>query len=175
MNGKKKYIWILTSLLIIYLAIYFIPWRHKIDTTIQGMQFRIGDKDYSKDVSIKVKGVYKQYLIKKDTFEGAISVDIYDFTHNTTIAPTTFYDGHGNLIYESKNYLELHSLGLLVCSPDFHKMLITVNEPVEKGAKGWSGENGLVIAAPANNREEAIEAAEILSSKSKWLSRTKWE
>ena len=62
-----------------------------------------------------------------------------------------------------------------MCTPDFHKMLITVNEAVEKGTKGWSGENGLVISAPANNREEAIEAAETLSSKSKWLSRTKWE
>ena len=103
MNRRNKIGWILTSIIIICLSIYFIPWRHKIDTTIQGVQFRIGDKEYSKDVSIKVNGVYKQYLIKKDTFEGAISIDIYDFTHNTTIATTTFYDGHGDLIYKNKN------------------------------------------------------------------------
>lgn len=170
MEWLKKRGWIFVSVLIVGLVIYIIPWRHTIDTTIQGIQCRIGDEDYSENVSIKVKGVYTQYLIKNDTFEGMISIDSYDFTLDVPIAPTQFYDGHANLIYDN-----MRSLGMFICTPNFDKLLITVDEPIEATSKSWSGNNGLIISAPAKNRAQALEIAKILSSKSKWLSPTKWD
>lgn len=170
MEWLKNRSCIFIILLIFCFIIYVFPWIHKIDTTIQGIQFRISDEDYSEDVSIKVKGVYNQYLIKNDTFEGIISIDSYDFTLDVPITPTKFYDGHADLIYDN-----MHSLGWLICTPDFDKLMITVYEPKEVISKGWSGENGLIISAPAKNRVQALEIAKILFNKSKWLSRTKWD
>lgn len=157
------------AIIIVCLIICIFPWSYKIDTTLQGIQYRIGDEDYSEDVIIKAKGVYKQYLIKEDTFEGIISIDIYDFTHEVPIGPERFYDGNANLTYQN-----MHSLGFFICTPDFDKLLIGINEPIGANSSGWSSKNGLIICAPADNREQGLEITKVLSTKSKWLSQSKW-
>jgi hypothetical protein len=174
MGWLKKSGWIFGIVIIVCLIICIFPWRHKIDTTIQGIQCRMGDEDYSEDVSINVKGVYKNYLIKNDSFEGTISIDSYDFTLGVPIIPTQFSDGYANLQYEGKNYLEFYIFGFFICTPNFDKLLIGVHEPIEGDSKSWSGENGLIICAPAKNRIQAVEIAKILSRKSKWLSHADW-
>jgi hypothetical protein len=68
----------------------------------------------------------------------------------------------------------MRTLGILCCSPNFDKLLIGISEPIEADAKSWSGDNGLFISAPAENRVQALEVARELSSKSKYLSRTDW-
>lgn len=177
MERFRKWSWILAIVLVICLVIYVFPWRHKIDITVRGIQCRIGDADYSEDVLITVKGVYKQYLIKNDTFEGTISIDIYDFTLDMPMTPALFYDGYANLIYLNiqDGVPNMRTFGLLSCTPNFDKMLIGVSEPLEAESKCWSGENGLFICAPAQNRAQALESAKILSSKSKLLSHTNWD
>ena len=58
------------------MIVYNFPWAQKIDTTIQAVQCRIGHVGYSEDVSIIIKGVYKQYLVKNDIFEGTVILAI---------------------------------------------------------------------------------------------------
>lgn len=69
-------------ILIMALPVFFLPMQNKMDTRLEGVEYRIGDKNYSQNVVITVKGVYKRYLLRKDRFEGEISIDKYDFTHD---------------------------------------------------------------------------------------------
>ena len=166
--------WIFVIILLVGIIIYIFPWPHKIDTIMQGVQWRIGDADYSEDVSITVKGVYKQYLFKDDIFEGKISIDIYDNTLDVPIIPTHFNDGYASLIYQYA-FNDIRSFGNLSCTPNFDQLLITVHEPIDGQRKGWHGDNGLNISAPANNRTQALETAKILSNKSNILSKANWK
>lgn len=129
-----------------------------------------------KNVSISVNGVYKRYLIKHDTFEGTIKVNGYDFTSDGSTVSLVFDDGYTVLCYSSyKNGMPiLKALGTLSCTPNFKKVLICVNEPVDSDSKGWSGKNGIYISAPSTNRSDSLEIAKLLSGKSKWLSQTNW-
>ena len=165
--------WIFVIVLVVCIIIYIFPWQHKIDTTIQGVQWRIGDADYSEDVLITVKGIYKQYLFKDDVFEGKISIDIYDFSLDVPIIPAHFDDGYASLIYHY-DFLDMRSFGTLSCTPNFDQLFIGLHEPIDTRPKGWNGDNGLNICAPANNRTQALETAKILSKKSKLFSKINW-
>lgn len=161
---------VMLAISIVFLILWFLPWELEIDTTLYGAQYRIGEQNYSEDVAIIVKGVYKQYLFKKDPFIGTISIDKYDFTQNELITPIYFTDSSLTYteIQEGKTYL--YTLGILTCTPDFNNILILISEPIKADSKSWSGENGLFISIPARNREEALENARFLSSKSEWIS-----
>lgn len=161
---------------IIFILIYYIPWQLKINNVIQGVQSRIGDKEYSENVSIKINGIYKQYLFKKDVFEGTISINKYEFTHNVPTSNTVFMNGYANLIYSKivNGNLNTTYLGAISCSSDFSKLLISISEPLQGNDLNWNKENGLFICAPAFNREEALEIAKKLSKNSKWFDNTKW-
>ena len=67
----------------------------------------------------------------------------------------------------------LDKFGLFSCNLDFSNILILISEPVGEQSKSWSGEEGLFIIAPAQNRLEAIDCAQLLSSRSNWLSHVK--
>lgn len=173
----KKWSWIFVIVLIAGIIICVFPWRHKIDTVIQGAEYRIGDADYSEDITITVKGIYRQYLLKSNTFEGTFSVSKYNFTSDVLIAPTAFCDGYTNLTYSdiTNGVPHISTLGILCCSSSFDKLLICVSEPVDADSKSWNGENGLFICAPAESRTQALEIAQTLSGKSEWLSHTNWK
>lgn len=151
----------LILILALIVLLFIVPWRHNIDNTYQGLEYRVGYPDYlERNLNITVKGVYKDYLFKKDTFEGIISIDKYDFTQNTKMSKLTFFDGKATI-----SYFNLQHLGFIICEKDFSKFFIGVDE-----ATGWNGGEGLIITAPATTREEAIKMTKELSKKSEWLS-----
>lgn|GEM_PF-4309329 len=53
-------------------------------------------------------------------------------------------------------------------------MMITVLEPTGDSQQGWSAENGLFIAAPAEKRQQAIGIAENYSRKVAWIKNVNW-
>lgn len=180
MDRLKKWRWVFGIVLIASLIICIFPWRYKINKTIQGVQCRFGDVEYSEDVSITVKGEYKRYLLKNDKFEGTIAIRPYDLTYELPLFPITFTGGIGNLYYGGfvKGSPVMKSLGFISCTPDFDKLFIGVNEPImggENGRSSWNGANGLFICAPAENREQALKVANFLSSKSDWLRLAEWK
>lgn len=181
MQKLKKWSLVLGMVLVVIsLVICIFPWRYKIDKTIRGVQCRIGDTEYSEDVTITVKGVYKRYLLKDDKFEGTLGISLYDLTFGLPLIPITFGGDIGNVIYVGfiKNNFVQKSLGFINCTPDFDKLFIGIHEPImggEDGRSSWTGENGLFISAPAENREQAIENANLLSEKSEWFSLIEWK
>ncbi|HEX3076026.1 MAG TPA: hypothetical protein VHQ24_04080 [Lachnospiraceae bacterium] len=142
-----------------------------MDKTIEGVECRIGDKDYLDNVTISIKGTYKNYLFKNDTFKGTIEIDKYDFTKNGASVLLEFLDGAGALTYFNfrNGEPELDSLGRIFCNPSFDKVLIFVFEPIAADSSSWSADNGLFISAPSATREEAIEIPKSFSDWSKWI------
>lgn len=173
--GKKVILLIILGF-IIGLLLYKIPWRHKINTTLEGVQCRIGDTDYCEDISVTVQGDYFSYLFKDDKFEGKILIDGYEDTLEGSWVSLQFNDAGAVLVYENivDGMPVLNTVGTICCTSDFEQVLICISEPTDENDKSWSGENGLFIGAPADTREEAIDIAENLSAKSIWLSNTNW-
>lgn len=175
MERLKKWRWVFGIVLIIILVICIFPLRYKINKTLQGVQCRLGDAEYSEDVSITVKGEYKRYLLKNDKFEGTITISPYELTYELSVIPITFIGGIGNVNYVGYDNSApvLEYLGFISCTPDFDKLLIGVSEPIigsKEESSSWTRENGLFICAPAVNREQALNVANFLTSKSDWFS-----
>ena len=106
-----------------------------------------------KKTTISIKGTYSSYLLKKDIFKGDIIIDLYDFTNNSLPLNITVDDGIGNLIYVDKdNPSNTNSLGFLISTSDFDKVLIVVSTPVKSDSQSWSGKDGFVISGTAENR-----------------------
>lgn len=180
MERLKKWILFFGIVLIVSLVIYILPWRYRIDKTIQGVQYRLGDEEYSEDVTITIKGVYKRYLFKDDKFEGTLAISLYDLTSELPLFPITFSDGIGYVLYGGniKGRPVHEPLGFISCTPDFDKLLLSVSEPIigsKRSGSSWTSENGLLICAPAENREQALNILSLLSRKSKWLNSTEWK
>lgn len=173
---RKSHIIMIITITVFCGMLYIFPWVHKIDKTMEGLQYRIGDTDYSENIEITVQGRYFDYLLKKDTFEGKIYVENYDFTSDGSFLTLYFHDGYASMVYEknANGYPVQKSMGTISCTPDFDQVLILVSEPIAADNQSWSGENGLCISAPCDTRTQAIQIAKNLSVKSKWLSATSW-
>jgi heme/copper-type cytochrome/quinol oxidase subunit 2 len=177
MKQLRKHIWIVGAVLIVAgLMIFNCSIAYKIDSTLKGAECRIGDADYSEDVTITVKGVYHKFLFKNDKFKGTISIDKYNFTNEVPLSPLIFQNGYAPIRYtEINNSIKVFNLGFIYCTPNFDKILIGVREPIGKSPQGWSGDNGLYITAPAENHMQAVEIAKYFSSKYEWINHAKWD
>lgn len=167
MKNPKRNKLIIAAVIIAVLAVCFLPWRHKIDRTLQGVQCRLGDADYIENRTVYVNGVYSNYLFRDDKFSGKIEVEGYDYTSGADVA-LVFYDNNANIgIYDDivKEYRHM----VMYTNPTFSKLMLLVHESTGTGS-GWSGENGLFISAPASDRKQAVNVAKNLVIRDNWLS-----
>ena len=74
---------IICTLIVVFIDLYSLPIKKNIDIVVNGVHWKIDNENYSEKTSITIKGTYKNYLIKKDTFNGNIIIDLYDFTNNS--------------------------------------------------------------------------------------------
>ncbi len=158
------------SLIIIVLILVLLMLRfnfsqaYQINTSLSGMEYRIGEDDYSDAVSITIKGVYYKSLFRDDSFEGSISIDKYGFTKDLSLLPLKFIKGKASMYYTKD-----HSLGELFCSDKLNKLLITVREPIGSNTQSWNSKDGLIITAPASNRQETRDIIKHFQNNNPWL------
>jgi hypothetical protein len=155
-----------------------------VDTTLDGVQYRIGDPSYVERVTIKMTGIYKSYLFKDSTFYGAIEISNKDFTKEY-MASITFNGDYSYLTYydygkKSDKVTETGIvatpivLGQVSAAKDFKQLLFTVfDEYAEQKGVGWNMKSGTVIVAPATTRTEAVQIAEKLATGSSILNKVK--
>lgn len=174
----KKFGLLIIVVITVCILLYIIPFRHKINTTLEGVQCRLGDASYSENISISVQGNYFSYLFKDDRFEGKILIDKYDYTlDGSCVFPLRFTDGWTPLIYHNINKDGIpvdNTLGSIYCTPAFRKILIIVYEPIDGDSKGWESEKGLFISIPAKTRSQAVNNAKLLSKRDNEISLIKW-
>lgn len=167
MKWNKIFGLIAIIVLMILLILYIFPWKNKINTTIQGVQCRIGEKNFVEDISITIDGDYKRYLFMDDIFYGTISIDNYEFTSDGSNVSLKFNKGKSFLIY--MNVIDGKPiqvpLGAIYCTPNFKQFLICISEPVHSDSNRWNADLGLFISAPSLNRSQAIDIAKNLAEK----------
>lgn len=173
-NMKKKFIIFSGVFILFLLAVYFLPLQRKIDVKLDGVECRIGDNEYDKELSINVSGTYNDYLFKDDTFLGTITIEGYGDVWSISSGKLRFSDNRSRLVILDKNN-KTNDFGELVYRKGFNEILILVSEKIGENGSGWSSEDGVYIAAPAKNKAEAVNLSEELSENDKWISGIKWE
>ncbi len=182
---KKRELIALIVIVAIFVAVGLFIILHEIslavDTTIDGIQYRINDPGYEERVKIRISGIYKESLFQDSTFKGKIQISNYDFTQSYT-ASIVFNGDFSYVTYY--NYGEKNSdhmkktgivdtpitLGQICTSKSFKQVLMTVfEENVDGSGSGWDSGSGIIICAPATTRAEAVKLAEKLSKGSSIL------
>jgi hypothetical protein len=175
---KKKIVIFIVLILLAGIAVCFLPWQHNISTTLNGVQRRIGNDEYTEEVTITVTGTYNRYLFRNDTFFGTISTNLYGDIWSLSNGKLSFSDNTARMISmnsDNNDYFKSNYFGELLCAENFSEILILVCETIKGDSKGWNGKDGLYITAPANDKAQSIRIAQRLSKKTKWLSADIWE
>ena len=82
---------VISTLIVVFIALYSIPLKKNIDLVVNGVQWNIDNEDYSEKTTISIKGTYSSYLLKKIII--IIIIDLYDFINNSLPLNITFDDG----------------------------------------------------------------------------------
>ncbi len=182
----EKFLVVAVFIVIAVFGAYFVfrEVSFGVDTTLDGVQYRIGDPSYVERVTVKMTGIYKSYLFKDSSFYGAIEISNREFT-SQYMASITFNGDYSYLTYydygkKSDKVAETGIvatpivLGQVSAGKNFKQILITVfDDFAEPKGTGWSMKSGMVIVAPATTRSEAVKIAENLAGGSSILKKVK--
>lgn len=144
-------------------AAFYYPQDVLIDA--QGFKYRLGhpEDEVTGAVHVRIEGkMYKSFTGNR-RFNGTVElegeempvpenqrqIDI-NFGRNNwaTQFLYAYVDPHGRP--------QFHSVGSMYVSRDFSQVVIALNEPEGDGRSGWNGGDGLMLAAPAEGRAEAV-------------------
>ena len=150
--------------MLVSLIISNAPISKKIDITLQGKQCNIGDSLDIEDITVTIKGRYRQYFLKDNTFNGKIYTSIHGYIWGSYQGKLIFEDNISTIYMKSDDFVS-GTFGTMVVTSNFSEVLILVHEQYSSGGNGWTGENGTFISV-------ALEIAKMLSEKSVWLSNT---
>ncbi|MCM3127483.1 hypothetical protein ACFQ3J_12615 [Paenibacillus provencensis] len=158
-------IWV-TGVLILVVYLIYPLFPKKIHVDVQGVKYRLGSPSIEKPVQVQVNGEIDTTFLGKRTFEGEIEIEgevnpISKESKYTLQLSELDYSGMIMYHYPYRDEAgDQHAgsfmYGLLNQQNDFQQGAIQVNQQKEEGASAWSGENGYVIAYPANDRAEAL-------------------
>ncbi len=178
--SKKHYFF----LMLVFVCLLFstMPINHKIHKEVSAPEFQNNNTAYGDTVNVSISGVYKQYLFKKDTFQGMIKIDKYGITSGDSSLHLTFIDHVANMHYTrlDENVPNTFDFGTIQCTPDFCEFLILFSNIDEANfestaSRPWSSEDTFFITFPAESRGDALILTRKLASKSKWLSNARWQ
>gem|GEM_PF-5363104 len=144
------------------IRVFTVPLSKNIDFTVTGIQFDMNDHHGGYETKeITVKGSCEHYLLKRgqSLFYGVFSVEGYAYTFDvkTSFNVPTILPGYDPLHYTDGKNPFFNMLGTMICSENFEEMFITLYEPIDETS---SRSSGIVICAPAQTLEEALEIAE---------------
>ncbi|RCW63383.1 hypothetical protein DFR57_11850 [Saliterribacillus persicus] len=167
---KRKIITFIIVILILLEVWYLLP--KPITETYQGGSYQLGGNTNFEKIIIDIDGTFRNTLTSDQTFNGTITVEGEDlpvakderqlelqFENEIEGSPMMYFtysvDESGNVGPGIYNY------GYIYINKDFSQFTIKKYGQKEEG-KSWSGSDGMMITAPATNREEAIEISDQL-------------
>lgn len=146
----------------------------EVDVRLEGVKYRLGAKNVSEvdSATIQIEGTVRRTLKGHRLFRGTVVIDDgpmpipkEQMTNRTFVARK----GEGFMLmyqwFEDGSIGNSFSLGELYVDNDFRELTLTLFEQREDSQSGyWSGEDGLMLTAPAKDRTEAIHLANKLMS-----------
>lgn len=154
MGKFKKIFYYSTIFVIITLSVlYFYP--KKLNREYSAVMYRIGDSNYAENTRILIDGYLSKGIFKGDRFQGTMTVGDKQFTKIDMRFDSL---GRSQLSYFDEGMGDYISYGTLYTKNKMKELSISVYEDdrSNKGGKSWSSSDGLLICAPANNRDEAV-------------------
>lgn len=151
MKNYKKFV-----CYIIFIALvttYFYP--RKVTIEHDGVIYRLGNSNYSEDIKVSINGYISKRVFKGDKFQGFINVGDKRLSK---INMTFDNFGRGILFCYDESIGEFKSYGDLISDnmkEEFTIIVLDENEQKNRGSS-WSSEDGLMISAPAKDRNDAL-------------------
>ncbi|MFV0341488.1 MAG: hypothetical protein ACK5JH_01160 [Anaerocolumna sp.] len=140
---------------IIFILTYIHPRR--VQSEYNGFMYRIGDNNYAENIKVIVDGYFSNGLLRGDKFKGNITIG-----NKELIKVDVEFDelNRGHLFsYEEGDY---SFYGTIFEKNKLEEFTIGIYEENEAGGKGWSTKGGLMVSAPAMNRERAVSLSNLL-------------
>lgn len=152
-NHKKA-----VSIVILLLAVIYIYqiFPRKFNKTYKGIKYRLGSSDYVEEVTVVVEGSYAKKFLLKDKFSGTMTINNNGELTNLYLN----FDKYGmeGILASNDKTFQFESYGIIHTEPYFEKFTIRILEDEEEpGSKAWNSGDGLMLSAPADTREEALE------------------
>ena len=152
---------VLILTIVIVSAIYF--WPVSINENIDGILYRGNLPQYSENYTLVMEGHYYRNPFSKNEFLGRFYIDGIDLpdkleqSGNVNIK----FDkkGQGALYYQSnepEDGLSWFSIGSVYFDINDQKVVVAVFDGAGTGSGEWNSGDGLIFAAPAANRSEAL-------------------
>lgn len=159
-------LWGIAAAVLLIAAILLLPMPRRFRTTHEGLLWRCSAPDEAQTTTVTLTGTYWDFLLRQDSFAGSILVDALPQTQGD-LSILNMGNGQYGVWYENEE-ARMKSLGTLYVRKDGSVMLLLHEEG------HWDAENGLMLSAPAANREEAVALANELAQElsPNWLG--KW-
>lgn len=133
---------------------FLLPKRVHMD--VRGVKFRLGEAGFEQPVHVRIDGSVTRSGLGRRTFKGIVSWDDHPVPEANRHLELRLKDNAAFLIYVDFNG-EHYPVGYMAFDRDYSRVAIALSEERENGVKGWASEDGLVLAAPAENRNEALD------------------
>lgn len=142
-------------LLLAFIALLLFPISYRVDVTLEGIGWQLGSPSVEEPVTIQIKGIYRQYLLDDDVFEGDIHIQDIGYTDDAAwrLPPVTLKDGYGELTWFSQEQaLESRHYGFIIADMGMNRVIIGRQGTGESFGKTGS----YLITAPAENHNDAV-------------------
>lgn len=151
---RKQIIFAFLCIMLILLVIYKYPKRFYQEYS--GIMYRLGDGEYQETVEITIDGYLSNGFFKGNLYEGTMLIGKKKLS-KLDMEFDAF--GRGILFYFDEELGEYTSFGDIYTKNMNKEITITVLEDRNSNTtdKSWTSKDGLIISAPAENRDEAIE------------------
>ncbi|BDR68566.1 hypothetical protein K144316041_p10690 (plasmid) [Clostridium tetani] len=164
MKNKRLYILIILGFILIYFH-YTKP--NKFLKTYVGVKCYINNDNYEQKVLVKFEGKYIKKPFSNNIFKGNLYIDDY-VLNNIKIE----FSSNGNAsikYYKNINDDFEEHYGWITMDKTKNYLVILLPEAKKDGkdsGSNWTYDNGLIISAPANSKNDAIKIAnELLNVK----------
>ncbi|MFC4808622.1 hypothetical protein [Paenibacillus sp. GCM10023250] len=170
----KKVIWLI-GLGVVLTAFTVGLWLYlprEVDVSLEGVKYRLGTENAQEiePVTVQIEGTLRRTLNGQRLFRGMLELNGEPLpVPKEQLTNRTFNarKGEGFLLvyqwFEEGTIGKSFSLGTLYADDHFRQITLTLFEQQADGkSANWSGEDGLMITAPAKDRTEALRVANTL-------------
>lgn len=153
----KGIIFLLISIIFISTWVYSVytkPIVTDIEYSYNGIKYQAGNLDYEEPINIEIKGVYTKERSSGDIlFKGDIIIDgVMSFGYENDGNEYAFNNESNHNVIKWDDFT-----GDVFIGDMFKELSIDVLEANGKEEHSFSYNDGWIIAAPCNNRSEAVE------------------
>lgn len=151
---------IIAALVAIAWMLYYI-YPKDVYIHTEGVKYRLGDLDTGTLTNVEVKGKLIHSITGKRTFKGTIWIEgepmpVPEHSRKLTLKFSSDNSSTLAYVYSDNGQVAIHHVGSIYINGDFSEFTLTLTEKDEDGSYSWNGGDGLMLSAPASNREEAL-------------------